>query len=162
VNPNEGVNGDGDLPGALQLEGKVWATKKVSRSIEGGLVYTHILGERFTPSLEILGRYVYTLDDPFAVMPADLFEDSYGQKIFIEKRGDRHFASRGMVDAHLEWRTPKRAILTLDLFNVLGANALVDIKTSIDDLGQIDPIERFGAPRRRVAPRTLRIGLRVD
>jgi hypothetical protein len=164
VNPNEGINGDGLLPGALQLEGKVWATKKLAKSLEGGLVYTHILGERFTPALEILGRYAYyRAADPVRALPADLFSDSYGQLILLEPRGDRHFASRGIVDAHVEWRTSKAgAALTFDLFNVLGGSALTEINTTITDLSAFDPTERFGAARRRMSPRSLRIGLRVD
>ncbi|HEX4933798.1 MAG TPA: TonB-dependent receptor, partial [Gemmatimonadaceae bacterium] len=62
VNPNEGINGEGYLPDALQMEGKVWAVARLPRNLEGGLVYTHILGERFTPSFEVLGRYSYTDD----------------------------------------------------------------------------------------------------
>jgi hypothetical protein len=164
VNPNEGINGDGLLPGALQLEGKVWATKKLTSTMEGGLVYTHILGERFTPALELLGRYNYYLaSDPLTVLPANLFADSYGQLVLLEQRGDRHFASRGIVDAHLEWRTPqKRAVITLDLFNALGGRALTDINTTITDESSGDPTKRFGAARRRISARSLRVGLRVE
>ena len=164
VDPNAGINGDGLLPGALQLEGKVWATKKLTRSLEGGFVYTHILGERFTPAVELLGRYSYYLEtDPVRRLPDAVFSDSYGQLVMIEKRGDRHFASRSIVDAHLEWRTPKTgAVLTFDLFNVLGGSALVDINTVITDESVSDPMQKFGAALRRMNPRSLRIGLRVD
>ena len=164
VNPNEGINGDGLLPGALQLEGKLWATKRFTRSIEGGLVYTHILGERFTPALELLGRYVFIREaDPSRTLTTGLFSDSYGQLIMLEKRGDRHFASRSIVDAHLEWRTPKTgAVITFDVFNVLGGSALTEINTTITDQSAFDPTERFGAARRRMSPRSLRVGLRVD
>lgn len=164
VNPNAGINGDGLLPGALQLEAKTWATKKFTKTIQGGLVYTHILGERFTPAVELLGRYAYFLEtEPTRQLPADLFEDSYGQLVLLEKRGERHFASRSIVDAHLEWRTPKTgAVITLDLFNALGGSALVDINTVITDQSAFDPTEKFGVARRRMSPRSLRIGLRVD
>ncbi|MDQ3696880.1 MAG: TonB-dependent receptor, partial [Gemmatimonadota bacterium] len=57
VNPNEGINGEGFLPDALQMEAKVWATVRLPYRMEGGLVYTHILGERFAPTFEIHGRY---------------------------------------------------------------------------------------------------------
>lgn len=164
VNPNAGINGDGLLPGALQLEGKVWATRKFTRRIEGGLVYTHILGERFTPAVELLDRYVYIREsDPARVLPNMLFSDSFGQLVLLEKRGERHFASRSIVDAHVEWRTPRAgAVLTFDLFNVLGGSALTDINTIITDQSAFDPTEKFGVARRRVSPRSLRIGLRVD
>jgi hypothetical protein len=164
VNPNEGINGDGFLPGALRAEAKVWATKKITRSIEGGLVFTHIFGEKFTPALEILGRYSYArIHDPLRQLPLDIFADSYGQMVMLEPRGNRYFASRAILDAHLEWRTPKTgAVLTFDLFNVLGGNALTEINTTITDESTFDPTQEFAAARRRMAPRSLRIGLRVD
>lgn len=163
VNPNEGINADGLLPGALQLEAKVWATKRIIRSLEGGLVFTHILGETFTPALEILGRYQFVRAGQVLALPTDLFSDSYGQLVMLEKRGNRHFASRDIVDAHLEWRTPKAgAVITFDVFNVLGQNALVDLNTTITDNSAFDPTEKYGAARRRMSPRSLRIGLRVD
>ena len=163
VNPNEGINSSGLLPGALQLEGKLWATKKIMRSLEGGFVFTHILGETFTPQLEILDRYQFILERNMTRVPSLVFLDSFGQLLNLEKRGDRHFAHRSIVDAHLEWRTPKAgAVITLDLFNLLGGNALTEINTTITDQSAFDPTEKFGAARRRMAPRSLRIGLRVD
>ena len=161
VNPNEKVNGDGFLPDALQMEGKVWATARLPYQMEGGLVYTHILGERFAPTFDILGRYAYS-DSVGRPFPIDLFAHSYGQTMLTELRGSRHYASRDVVDAHLEWRSPRRMVLTCDLFNVFGENALVSIKTDINDQAVSDPTSRFGAPRLRVAPRTLRVGLRID
>lgn len=161
VNPNEAIDSDGFLPDALQMEGKVWFTARLPYSMEGGVVYTHILGERFTPSFEILGRYAYS-DSAFNPYPRDLFRHSFGQSVLIEPRGSRHYASRGLVDTHLEWRSPRRVVVTLDLFNVFGENALVSVKTTIDDQAAADPTSVFGAPRLRVAPRTLRVGLRVD
>jgi hypothetical protein len=161
VNPNQGINGEGFLPDALQMEGKVWATARLPYRMEGGLVYTQILGERFTPTFEILGRYAYT-DSAGAPFPIDLFSHSYGQSILVEPRGSRHYASRGVVDAHLESRTLGRLVVTLDLFNVFGADALVSVKTEIDDQSLADPTSIFGAPRMRVPPRTLRVGIRVD
>lgn len=161
VNRNEAINGTGFLPDALQMEGKVWVTGRLPYSLQGGLLYTHILGERFTPSFELAGRYTYS-DSAFVPIPDDLFRPSYGQSILVEPRGSQHFASRSTVDAHLEWRSPRRFVVTGDLFNVFGAGALVSVKTSIDDQAASDPTSFFGAPRMRVAPRTLRVGLRLD
>ena len=101
--------------------------------------------------------------DPTRLVSSTAFSDSFGQLVLLEKRGERHFASRGIVDAHLEWRTPKLgAVLTFDLFNVVGGSALVDINTVITDQSLSDPTEKFGAARRRMSPRSLRVGLRVD
>ena len=63
---------------------------------------------------------------------------------------------------HWEWRTPKRATVTADLFNAFGSNAITSINENIGDQNPTDPTSVFGAARLRAAPRTLRIGLRVD
>ncbi|MEX2154467.1 MAG: TonB-dependent receptor [Gemmatimonadaceae bacterium] len=161
VNPNEAINSYGNLPDALLMEGKVWLTARLPYSMQGGLLYTHTIGERFTPSFQVEGRYVYRWR-ALTPIPDKLFGHSFGQSILLEPRGSRHFASRALVDAHLEWRSPRRAVLTLDLFNVFGENELVGIKTTVEDQFPSDPTTLFGAPRLRVSPRTLRVGLRVD
>ena len=161
VNPNEAINGDGYLSDAMQMEGKFWATARLPYRMQGGVIYTHTLGERFAPTFALLGRYSYT-DSTGRPFPMDLFRDSYGQSIFIEPRGSRQYASRGVADAHLEWRMLRGAVVTLDLFNVFGTDALVSVKTEIDDQSAEDPTSIFGAPRMRVPPRTLRLGIRVN
>jgi hypothetical protein len=55
-----------------------------------------------------------------------------------------------------------RFVLTSDLFNAFGSNALLSVNTNIGDQSPSDPASVFGAARLRVAPRTLRLGLRVD
>jgi hypothetical protein len=55
-----------------------------------------------------------------------------------------------------------RLLLTADVFNVLGSNAVVSVKTSIDDQATGDPTSYLGAVRLRVPPRTLRVGVRVE
>jgi hypothetical protein len=166
VNPNEGLNSYGYLPDALQMEGKVWATARLPYSLQGGLLYTHTLGERFTPTFELEGRYVYRdglFGDAIVGRTTNVIMNQVlGQQLLLEPRGDRHYASRAVVDAHLEWRSPRRAVLTLDVFNVLGENELVAIKTEVQDQFKSDPTTLFGAPRLRAAPRTLRLGLRVE
>jgi hypothetical protein len=161
VNPNEGINGYGYLPDALQMEGKVWAVARLPRGLEGGLVYTHTLGERFTPSFEVLPRFVYA-DSTGSPFLRDLFRSAYGQHVLLEPRGDRHYASRAVVDVHLSWRSMRRAVVTLDLFNALGENELVSVETVIREQDVSDPSSFFGAGRLRVPPRTLRVGLRVE
>ena len=161
VRANEAINAEGFLPDALEMEAKLWLTARLPHSLQGGILYAHILGERFTPSFEILGRYAYR-DVTGTPLPDELFKQVLGQTILIEPRGDRQYASRDVIDTHLEWRTPYRATLSLDLFNVFGADALTSINTNIGDQTPTDPTSSFGAARLRVAPRTLRIGLRVD
>jgi hypothetical protein len=163
VRANEAINSDGFLPDALEMEGKLWLTARLPHSIQGGILYTHTLGERFTPSFDILGRYVYHYQSLAGQLLQDeLFKQVLGQTILIEPRGARQFASRDVIDAHLEWRTPRRASIVFDLFNIFGADALTSINTNIGDQTPTDPTSVFGAARLRVAPRTLRVGLRID
>ena len=117
--------------------------------------------ERFAPTFNILGRYVYS-DFTLQPLPDELLKQVLGQTIFIEPRGDRQYASRDIVDLHFEWRTPRRASVLVDLFNLLGSDALTLINTNIGDQEPTDPTSKFGAARLRVSPRTLRVGLRVD
>ena len=161
VNPNEAINGDGYLPDALEMEGKLWFTARLPRSWQGGLFYTHTFGERFAPSFTIEGRYAYSDTAP-ASIPDKIFRHAFGQSILVEPRGSRRYASRDVLDAHLEWHGPRRILLTFDLFNVTGEDALVQVKTALEDQFASDPTTRFGAARLRTAPRTLRIGLRVE
>lgn len=165
VRPNEAINATGFLPDALEMEGKVWFTARLPHGMRGGLVYTHVLGERFSPSFQLLGRYRYSRENGTStgeVVPDDALRTVLGQTILVEPRGSRQYASRDILDAHLEWHGWRGPTLTLDLFNVLGSNALVSINTNIGDQDPSDPTSVFGAPRLRVAPRTLRLGLRAE
>lgn len=159
--PNEAINNYGALPDALELEGKVWLTVRLPHALQGGVLYTHTLGERFTAGFQFFGRYRYT-DSLGTDLPFEIFRSLLGQTLFVEPRGSRHYASRDVVDLHLEWRSPKLAVLTFDLFNALGSNAVTSVNTIVGNRLDADPTSSFQAARLRVAPRTLRIGIRVD
>jgi len=157
--PNEAINFDGTLPDALEMEGKLWVTARLPWSLQGGLLYTHTSGEAFAPTFELNERYVYS-DSTGRVLPYQLFTDVLGQVVFVERRGNRYYASRDVVDAHLEWRRG-RTVLAADLFNVFGSGALTLVNTNIGDRIPTDPTSFFAAPRARVAPRALRLGARL-
>lgn len=165
VRPNEGINALGILPEATEFEAKVWLTAFLPFGARGGLLFTHILGERTTPSFTIEGRYRYT-DAAGTVAPDVLMRQVLGQTILVEPRGSRHYASRSLLDLHLErtfaQRPATRYVLAIDLLNALGSRAITRVKTSIDDLAIEDPTSYLGAPRERVSPRALRIGLRIE
>src|SRR5437867_4287354 len=160
VHPNEAINDYGSLPDALELEGKVWLGVRLPYGMQGGVLYTHTLGERFTATFQFDGRYVYS-DSARNVLPSEIFRSLAGQNVFVEPRGTRNFASRDIVDFHLEWRSPKIAVLTADLFNALGSNALTSVNTTVGNRIDADPTSYFGAARLRVAPRSLRLGVRL-
>ncbi|MFN2565110.1 MAG: TonB-dependent receptor domain-containing protein [Gemmatimonadaceae bacterium] len=164
VRPNEAINFYGALPDATEFEGKLWLTARLPHALHGGIFLTHVLGERTTPTFRIAGHYRY-IDATGADLPSDyIFRQILGQTVFVEPRGSRSYASRTNLDAHLEWRAPGRArlVVAADVFNVLGSNAIVSVKTAIDDQVIADPTSRLGATRLRVPPRTVRLGVRVE
>lgn len=161
VNPNEGINAYGWLPNAAGVEAKGWIVADLPWSLAGGLTWNHSLGERFAPTFTMTGEYAF-FDAQGEVLPTGLFAPGFGQTMLIEPRGARHYASRAIFDAHLEWRAPRGAVMTFDLFNVLGEDALVSVNTAIGFQSSTEPSTLFGAPRLRVGPRTLRVGLRLN
>lgn len=163
VRRNELVNANGPLPDVNEFEGKFWMIGRLPLGMEGGLLYTHVLGERITPSVTLQGRYRYT-DASGVTAPAELLRQVLGQRLFVEPRGSRNYASRGIIDLHLERAFDLRGTrlaVSADLFNALGSRALVRVKTEIDDRAAEDPTSALGAPRERVAPRSLRLGVHI-
>lgn len=160
VRPNERINFEGFLPDALEFEAKLWAVGRLPWSFQGGVVFTHTLGERFAPGFEFTNRYVYA-DSTGRPLPTALFATILGQSMFVEPRGSRQYASRDILDVHLRW-TRGRLAVTADLFNVTGSGALTLINTNIGDQTPSDPTSFFGAARQRVEPRRLRLGLTMQ
>jgi Carboxypeptidase regulatory-like domain len=161
AHPNEAINDYGALPDAQELEAKVWVATRLPYALQAGVFYTHIVGERFTAAFQFAGRYAYS-DGVGGLVPAPVFRSMLGQTVFVERRGSRHYASRDVVDVHVERRGPGFAVLTLDLFNALGSTALTSVNPIVGDAYDGDPTSFFMAPQLRVAPRTLRLGIRVD
>ena len=163
VRPNELTNSDGQLPGTNQFEGKLWLTSRLTKSLQGGMFFTHVMGERFTPTFLIQNRYRYVGED---LKPLDdlLFTHILGQNVFTEARGDRNYSTRDQLDLRLEWSPKSRQgfLLTAEAFNVMGSNTITAIKTDLDDSFFTDKSSFFGATRQRMAPRTIRLGLRVE
>jgi hypothetical protein len=134
---------------------------RLPHALEGGVLYTHTFGERFTANFQFDGRYIYA-DSLGRYVPNGIFRSLLGQTVFVEPRGSRHYASRDVVDLHLEWRSPKLAVVSFDLFNALGSDALTSVNTVVGNRIDADPTSYFMAARLRVPPRTLRIGVRLD
>jgi hypothetical protein len=165
VRPNEALNFEGTLPGSPELETKLWLSARLPFHFVGGVVATHILGERFTPIFELAGRYRYESAE-YGALPDELFRRVHGQVMFLERRGARHYASRGNVDLHLERRFSagrgRGLIATADAFNALGSASVIRVRTWAADEELGGAGSYLGAPLRRVAPRRLRVGIRVE
>jgi len=72
----------------------------------------------------------------------------FGPTLFVEPRGSRHYASRDIADLHVEWAPMKSVTAAADVFNAFVGNRL-----------DADPTTYFMAPRFRVDPRALRLGI---
>jgi hypothetical protein len=53
-------------------------------------------------------------------------------------------------------------VTSADLFNALASDAIVERNLTINDGISTDPTSVFGAPRRRVNPLALQLGIRVE
>jgi len=161
AHPNEAINDYGPLPDAQELEAKVWVAARLPYALQGGLFYTHVTGERMTAAFQFAGRYTY-VDSAGGLVPPQVFRSMLGQTVFVEPRGSRHYASRDVVDVHLERRGPEFAVLAIDLFNALGSDAITSVNTIVGNRYDADPTSFFMAPQLRVSPRTLRVGIKTD
>jgi hypothetical protein len=53
-------------------------------------------------------------------------------------------------------------VLTGDLFNATASDAIIERNLTINDQVNTDPTSIFAAPRRRVNPLALQLGLRLE
>ena len=164
VRPNERTNFEGRLPNIPAFDIKSWLTGPVMFGVTGGVFTSMTLGEYFEPSFRITPRFkYYDLND--APLADELFLGVIGQTILIEERGSRKYPSNVNVDLRLERPFDLgqfNAIVSADLFNALGSNAIVARNLTVNDGTTTDPTSVFGAPRRRVAPMRLQIGMRLE
>ena len=83
----------------------------------------------------------------------------------LEERGSRKYQPRTNLDLRVERRFSAPGfgfVVTGDLFNALGADAVIERNLSVDDQAVLDPTSIFAAPRRRASPLALQLGLRVE
>jgi hypothetical protein len=158
--PVEAINYEGILPDAQQLEGKLWLTARIWKGINAGVLYTHMYGETYTPEFRFETRYSYRIGT--WDIPTEMLKRILGQGLLLEQRGSRHYDSRDVVDLHVEWASPFNAVLSADVFNVLGIDAVTRVNTNVGDRATNDPTSHFNAVRERVQPRTFRLGLKVE
>lgn len=164
VRPNEAINFEGYLPGYPSFEIKAWAGADLMYGFRGGAFVTTTLGNYFAPSFLISPRFQYQASNS-TMLGDSLFDQVRGQTLLLEARGSRKYQPRSNLDLRLERRfaTPGFAwIASADLFNALSSDAIVERNLTINDQVNTDPTSTFGAPRRRVNPLALQLGLRVE
>jgi hypothetical protein len=164
VRPNERINFEGRLPNIPAFDAKGYVTGPLPFGITGGAFVAMTLGEYFAPSFRITPRFRF-YDEEDNPLGDNLFAGVVGQNILIEERGTRKYPANVNVDLRLEKRFTTRgysAVITGDLFNALGSEAIIQRNLTVNDGISTDPTSVFGAPRRRVTPMRLQVGLRLE
>lgn len=165
--PNEAINNEGPLGDFAELEAKFWVGAQLPWGFQGGVTLTHLTGERITPFFEMEAfRYRFaTSHVGGAVFEPELFQGANGQTFFLEPRGTRRYSDRTLVDLRLERSFVLREqalALTVELFNALAEDAATAVKLRVEDNFLGDPTTAYAAIRQRVAPRRIRLGMRID
>ena len=168
VRLNEQLNFYGDLNNQSRLEVKLMVGGELPWGFRGAAFLTHFGGDRVTATLtlsDLLQEFQLPDTSSAGAPPIRLrgffFATTTGHRIFVEPRGSLRYPARNSLDLHLERWFPLGRLetsLALDLFNALGASAITEVQTSVN--GSLDPDypTAFGETRRRVPPRTLRVG----
>ena len=159
AHPNEQLNFLGPLDGVSELEARLVTSGALPWRLRGGLFYTFRSGDRVTPTLT-LSNLLFTYSTT-GELPSLLVQPLAGQVQFVETRGHYRHPARSLLDVHLERAIAIRRadlVLSVDVFNVLGASAVTRTVTALD--ATVDPLatSTYGAARAREAPRTLRLG----
>jgi hypothetical protein len=165
VRPNEGTNAEGYLPNFPPVESKLWLTGELPYGFRGGVFATYSLGNFFTPTFQITPRFRFLAGGSSSLLDDELFTAIEGQTILLEERGNRKYPSRTNLDLRLERRFKAPGfdwLLTADAFNVLASDAVIERNLTINDQISTDPTSKFAAPRRRVNPLALQLGMRVE
>lgn len=161
VRPNEGINQQGRLPNVPAFDVKVWLGGDLIYGIRGGIFGTYTLGEYITPGFEFTPRFRMQASDK-TFLDDNVFHGVLGQTINLEERGARKYPGHSNLDVRLEKVVGRAFSFTADLFNALGSDAVIERNLTVNDQVTNDPTSTFGAPRRRVNPMALQVGVRVE
>lgn len=161
VRPNEGINLEGRLPNVPAFDVKLWLSGNLIYNFRGGIFGTYTLGEYITPTFQFTPRFRLQASDR-TFFADELFHGVLGQSINLEARGARKYPGHGNIDFRIERVFAKSFSFTADLFNALASDAIVERNLTVNDGITNDPTSVFGAPRRRVNPLALQVGLRVE
>jgi len=164
VRRNERENFEGRLPDTPAFDAKTWMTGELPYGFRGGAFVAYSLGEHFAPGFRISPTFGF-LDSSNSLLGDEALVGVVGQTMLLEERGARKYPARTNVDLRLEKRFSSRifdAVISGDLFNALGSGAIVQRNLTVNDGTTVDPTSLFGAPRRRVSPMRLQLGLRIE
>jgi hypothetical protein len=160
VRPNEQTNFDGKLGNFSDWEGKFLLNGDLPAGFRGGAYLQIFSGDHYTPTYVIDRRNHDFVTENGEVLDPDLLFGVDGEAIFIEQRGSRAFDAQATLDLHVDKVIPiggTDIVVGLDAFNIFGSDAITSVKTTVNDQIMSDPTTQFGAPRFRVAPRSVRL-----
>src|SRR4029079_14324050 len=166
VRRNEGINAEGYLPNFPPVESKIWLTGDLPYGFRGGAFATYSLGNFFTPTFQITPRFRFQAGGlTGSSLDGELLTAVDGQTTLLEERRNRKYPSRSNLDLRLERRFKGPGfdwLATADAFNVLASDAVIERNLTINDQISTDPTSTFAAPRRRVNPLAIQLGMRVE
>lgn len=169
VQPNGQTNAYGNLDNYSPLDVKLRAAGQLPYGFQGGLFLTATAGNRYTPVFYVNRRaYTYAAADPAGgsvALPRALLSNVDGQSVYLEPRGDRALPSLRQLDVRLERGVPlrggARAIVGLEVFNLLNGNAVTVVNPLVSNVDPSNPLSRYGVPTLRQTPRTLRLNAQL-
>ncbi len=171
VRLNEQYNSFGDLSNQSLVEAKLQIGGILPAGFRGGIFATYFTGDHRTPTITLSNLFVELqvpregATDPNAVDPIRwwFLNGTSGHRIFIQPRGKFSLPAQGLLNTHLERsfvQGGSEVVISMDLFNVLGAQTVTDIETALNTAVNFLTSD-FGRVRGRVAPRTVRFGAAV-
>jgi hypothetical protein len=179
VRVNEGVNSYGTLPNFADRELKVVLFGELPWQMRGGVFWNYASGDHWAPYFTISnGAYSYRMFDTRQPLDPAFFYTLEGHRTFVGPRGLQQHERRAQFDLHLEraFALGNRTwTVSLDLFNLLNSSSITELNRSVNrgqnyypDSPQfegfrvIEPGEFYRSVRQRVAPRTIRLGTRLE
>jgi hypothetical protein len=160
--PNEQTNFIGPLPNSSEWEAKLRVTGELGAGFRGGAYLLLTAGESFAPQYEIDSRNHDFFTEDGEYINFRLIGGVSGQTVFLEDRGEREYDDFALLDLHLDRPIQVGAgeiVLGLDVFNALDDDAVTSAKTFVNEQDPEDSTTLFGAPRFRLAPRTVRLNV---
>ncbi|MEZ4455477.1 MAG: TonB-dependent receptor [Gemmatimonadales bacterium] len=169
VRLNEQYQFFGDLANQSDLELKLQLGGHLPGGFLAGAYASWLAGDVETPYLT-LSPLLFEFDLPNRTeLPANkrrlrgFYTSSIaGQRVFLESRGSFQYGSYGTLDLHLERALPlggRVLLVSLDGFNVLGADTITGVQTSLTGDNAVGIASGYGTTRRRLPPRSLRLGV---
>lgn len=162
VEPNLRINDFGRLRNVNEWEAKVRLSGDLPWGLRGGVYALWASGDPFAPRYVIDNRNHDFVSAGGEFFSFRHFSDVNGESIFLEDRGSREHEDYLLLDVHLDKAVDlgnTELVLGIDVFNLLNDDAARSVVTTVNEQDPTNPSTLFGAPVRRLSPRTTRLYL---